>query len=102
MRWFFKRNKITGIMQETSVPVEFLSYPKHEIPRLGEEYIKLLETQKTDDMCKCDWLIHPDDTDKPKGKRRKIRQGEHPHCPIHTKSGFLLGFLEWASKQDGS
>lgn len=97
--WFFSRNR-AGTMQETDIPVEFVSLPKRELPQLAERYVKMLETQRTDDLCECEWIIHPDDTDKPKGKRRRIRGATSFECQIHTKEGFALGFVRWAMTQN--
>lgn len=58
-------------------------------------YVRAIEIGISDELCKCDWIIHPDDLDKPKGKRRKRRSTPHFDCPVHTREGFLFGFLEW-------
>lgn len=41
------------------------SLPKAEIPKLVKEYIKALELGNTEEWCKCEWLMHPDDVDIP-------------------------------------
>jgi len=92
------------------------------VPALVSEWISLIETETTERMCKCKWSIHPDDVNVSEGccricandrddhegpnaadhdhefkGRRKMRdQIEHPECPVHSKSGLILGFLEWA------
>lgn len=59
------------------------------------QYVKDIETQNTNKWCSCQWIIHPDDIDKPQNQRR-IRHGEPDlNCAIHTKEGFLLGFFTW-------
>jgi len=97
---------------------------KPSVVHLVDEWISLIETETTDRMCKCEWTIHPEDVDVPENGcrvcnapqgsqmhdvmmspeefhpfqgRRKMRSGsEHPECPVHSKSGLILGFLEWA------
>lgn len=73
----------------------FISIPEADIPELVGRYVSTMETQRTDDWCRCEWTIHPDDRDLPKGKRRKIRSDTAPDCPVHTKEGFLRYFFEW-------
>lgn len=82
-------------------PIEFidegtvLGLPMDELHTLIGKYVHMIETETTNKLCKCEWIVHPDDTDKPKGKR-KIRRGEAAlNCPVHTKEGFLLGFFDF-------
>jgi hypothetical protein len=88
------------ILPIDAVPNEFISIPEKELPELVERYVRAMETQRTDDWCRCEWTIHPDDTELPKGKRRKIRSDTHPECPVHTKEGFLRYFFEWVFTND--
>lgn len=61
---------------------------------LIQGYLEWLEAASTIEACTCEWLIHPDDLSKPKGKQRLIRTAEdHPLCPIHTRAGFLFYFI---------
>ena len=83
-----------------TVPCEYISLPALDIPGLVVEYIAAMETQETDDWCRCEWIIHPDDVDLPKGKRRKRRGDEAWDCPVHTKEGFLIYFFEWVFARD--
>jgi len=78
-----------------TVPCEYISIPALDIPRLAEQYAQAMESEKTDDWCRCEWIIHPDDVDKPKGSRRKRRGDQAPDCPVHTKEGMLIYFFEW-------
>lgn len=65
-------------------------------------YVKSLETEETTKHCKCEWIVHPDDIRKPEGQARRIRKGEATlDCPVHTKEGFLLGFLNHMLNQAG-
>lgn len=34
---------------------------KLAIPELAEEYVSNMETERTNDWCKCEWLVHPED-----------------------------------------
>jgi hypothetical protein len=52
-------------------------------------YIAMLETGTTRDHCLCQW------SEVFKGKFR--RGDAHEDCPIHTKEGFLLGFLKFTT-----
>jgi hypothetical protein len=36
---------------------------KDQIPDLVSEYVMRIETERTNDWCKCEWLVHPDDED---------------------------------------
>lgn len=48
-------------------------------------YIATLETGSTRDHCKCIW------TEVEPGKW--LKGDQHEDCPVHTREGFLLGFL---------
>lgn len=74
----------------------FLSLPVRDVPFLAEKYLNMVETERTNRMCRCEWIIHPDDLDKPEGKRRIARGAQAANCPVHTKLGFLLYFFDWA------
>jgi len=65
------------------------------LPDLVAEYVRLIEAERTNRICKCEWIVHPDDENKPEGQRR-VRKGEAAlDCPVHTKEGFLIGFFRW-------
>lgn len=112
-----------------NVPTVEMTFPKPELPKLVEEYVALVEIQRTNVMCKCPWDVHPDDIDVPEGccivchykkdahekweegteefahvfqGRRMKRKDDHPECPVHTKEGFILGFFEWAIETKGT
>lgn len=72
---------------------EWFSIPIRGLPGLVDKYIDFIMTGPTDVVCQCEWVIHPDDVDKPKGQRRRKRGQEHPKCMQHTKLGFLMGFF---------
>jgi len=67
-----------------------------DLSTVGEQitaYIASIEKERTNKICKCEWIVHPDDTDKPEGERR-MRRGEATlDCPVHTKEGFIIGFI---------
>ena len=110
---------------------EYLSIPKADIPLLTNLYINELETGESSEWCKCEWQIHPDDVDIPDGHcrncgdkkgthdpegpcmrgdceckefkgRRQRRKDDHPQCPAHTKEGLVLGFFEWAFRDQST
>lgn len=41
----------------------FLSIPEGDIARLVEDYVRVIETEVTEVICKCEWETHPDDMD---------------------------------------
>lgn len=71
------------------------------VPDNMAEYVQLIENETTNKICKCEWLVHPDDEGKPEGQRRMRRGEQSLECPVHTKEGFLLGFLNWLLTQAG-
>lgn len=96
-------------------PTDYISLPLKDIPELVTRYVMAVETQETDEWCRCEWIIHPDDLlivdyrcrecnrsrddaihlDHQFRGKRKRRGDQHPECPVHTKEGFLLYFFEW-------
>lgn len=111
MRFFSKKKAQTfvGITPET-------------LPHLVNTYVAQLETEESAKWCKCLWRVHPDDQGiKPGHCRgcgesrkdkihqpmndqshpfygvRKVRVDDHPLCPVHTKEGLIVGFVEWLS-----
>lgn len=65
------------------------------IPEKVAEYVRLIEMENTNRICKCEWIAHPADEGKEEGQRR-VRRGEPAiDCPVHTKEGFLIGFFRW-------
>lgn len=66
------------------------------IPQLVIDYVAWLEETETKYTCTCSWTVHPDDVNKPEGKRRIHRGEPDLNCKVHTREGFLLGFLEYA------
>ena len=106
MREWFRRNKrsVPAAKQSSLLEAEGYDYLE-DVSILGGwkptltlaigQYITAIETGKSDDLCQCQWIIHPDDVDLPKGKRRKARGTVSFLCPVHTREGFLVGFLDW-------
>jgi hypothetical protein len=124
LQLFRKKKTSKTISVATGVDVEILSLPKFQIPSLVNQYIAAMETEVSDEWCKCPWIIHPDDQEVKKGtcricgerKDRKVhdvdpeglrlgvhkftgkrmrRGDEHPECPVHTREGMVLYFFEW-------
>jgi len=95
LREMAKKGRVLEPKLATALPCAYISLPALDIPKLAEEYIAAMEVQRTDDWCRCEWIIHPDDVDLPKGKRRKRRGEQADDCPVHTKEGFLIYFFEW-------
>lgn len=95
LREIAKQGRVLPPIITNAVPCEYISIPALDIPKLAVQYIEAIETQRTDDWCRCEWIIHPDDVNLPKGKRRKRRGDQADDCPVHTKEGFLIYFFEW-------
>ncbi len=70
-----------------------------DLEAAANEFVHLLETEPTSrKWCQCEWIIHPDDVNKPEGNRR-LRRGEPSLiCTTHTKEGFLISFVKWLAK----
>lgn len=112
--WFHQQKYNTG------GPVtarEFIGIPVATLLRDVTEFVGKLETEESAKWCKCLWRIHPDDQWVPeRGCRicgdkhkhhteghqfrgvRKVQIDNHPNCPVHTKEGLIIGFIEWAEK----
>lgn len=101
-------------------------FRKAALPNLAYRFAQHIESAPSDQTCICGWMIHPDDSDIQPGccricglqesshtaedpevysadvgphefkGRRKMLKEHNEMCPVHTKMGFLLGFIEWA------
>ena len=110
---------------------KYLSLPLVDMPELATAYVQAMETAKTDEWCRCEWLIHPDDEKVNRGRCRqcgekqdtevhhglpedietgmshryqgiRMRKGDQAwDCPVHTREGFLLYFFEWVKTHNG-
>ena len=99
-----------------AVPCAYISIPALDIPKLADEYIAAMETQETNDWCRCEWIIHPDDVritanhcrecnhtkgdsvhdDEHAFRGKRMRRGDQaPDCPVHTREGLVIYFFEW-------
>ncbi len=106
MRFFRKKQQTT-----------FFGHNPENIPHLVNTYVAKLETEESAEWCKCLWRIHPDDVKIRVGHCRicneakkhpihanhnfagirRVRVDNHPLCPVHTKEGLIVGFVEWLS-----
>lgn len=99
LQWSVSRARILEPLNGT-LPTAYLALPQRDMVSLATAYVAAMEIQNTKKWCRCEWIIHPGDTLLPEGNRR-VRMGEPaPDCPIHTKEGFLLYFLEWVFTHD--
>lgn len=57
-------------------------------------YVRSIERGNTEDSCWCPWT--PLEV---QGKMGRLRAGEHPQCPVHTKEGFLFGFIDYVRER---
>ncbi len=86
--------KKEGVLGTWRPADKFLSLPIDELPFMAQAYINMVETERTNRLCRCEWIIHPDDVGKAEGTRRVHKGAEAPNCPVHTKLGFLLYFFD--------
>lgn len=102
MQWWTRRRQ-APTSEEASIlsaaGFDFLESVGEELPttlrlHIGQ-YVRAIETETTEKWCRCEWIIHPDDVNKRKGTRRKRRGDTHFDCPVHTREGFIMGFLIW-------
>lgn len=106
-------------------PANYLAVPLLDMPTLAAQYISAMESGESRDWCRCTWAVHPEDEhldtnqcrrceryikDKAHGglpedfdtgeshrfQGRRLRKIEAaPDCPVHTREGLLLYFLQW-------
>lgn len=62
---------------------------RDRLKALIEDYVSGLETELTEAQCRCEWL----EMDTAFGKR-KVRQSVNLECPVHTREGLILAFVE--------
>jgi hypothetical protein len=99
---------------------EFIAIPVHELEFYANKYIAAMETEESENWCKCLWAVHPDDQDIKKGSCRECKQpknshmhddrgdtyhpfkgirkrrvDDHPYCPVHSREGMVTFFFEW-------
>lgn len=67
---------------------------REALKKLIEAYTGSLETDLTQDNCLCDWVEV--DTERGKKMVNSTRMGGavNMECPVHTREGFLLAFIE--------
>jgi hypothetical protein len=75
--------------------MEWVSIPKNVLPELVKAYVMRVETDPTEERCKCPWQ----EVDTPKGKR-KVKLADHPDCSVHTKEGFINGFFAFVFDEE--
>lgn len=71
---------------------EYYSLPVEQLPELVIEYVAAMEIQRTNEWCKCQWLIHPEDVDL---DIHNCRTCHHPRA-LHTE----MEGMEGCTKQD--
>lgn len=119
-----KQGRVLPPSAQVTEPCSYISIPALDIPGLADAYIAAMETQNTNDWCRCEWIIHPDDVNVSANHCRECGEkkehdvhfsqyGEHdfmrhyfrgkrmrrgdqaPDCPVHTKEGLIIYFFEW-------
>lgn len=97
---YLENKKVEPTEETTSFGAEFYSIPVEGLPQMVGDYVLMISKERTLRLCKCEWIIHPDDVDKPEGTRRRRRGEPTLDCPIHSKEGFLMGFFTWMFKAE--
>lgn len=113
---WLKQRKPTHVDIARTPMGEHIVIPLTDMPKLAEKYVTAMETEESANWCRCEWIIHPDDVKVKAGYCRicgakqadEVHEYEHdyrgkrmrrmddaPDCPVHTKEGFLLYFLQW-------
>lgn len=69
---------------------EWISIPSKHLDRMITAYVARVETDPTEERCRCPW-----DEVYAKHGTRKVRRNDHPNCSIHSKEGFIKGFFEY-------
>lgn len=67
---------------------------REKLKKIISAYTSSLETELTDQNCLCEWVEI--DTERGKRKVNSTRMGGSVNleCPVHTREGFLLAFIE--------
>jgi hypothetical protein len=82
MRWFGNKGQavynadLGHVIRElspmkASSASEFISLPSADIKTLAEKYVAAMMTEASEDWCRCEWVIHPDDVGKKLGTCRE-------------------------------
>lgn len=82
---------LTSVTQWTT----YLGLPRKQMPKLALEYVDTLSKATTDQLCTCSWS-----ETEIRGKMQLKRVDEDLMCPQHSRVGFLLGFFEWAFRNE--
>lgn len=62
---------------------------KHALLETVTVYVAALETSLSDGTCLCEWQIVKVDT-----RTLKRKMDTHPFCPVHTREGLIIHFLQ--------
>lgn len=115
-----------NVIDFTPLPIPFTL---EQVPALAKAYSAAIEVEKTNDWCRCKWIIHPDDTAVARNRCRecgekptdeihqgldilggcghrfrgaRMRKGDQAwDCPVHTKEGFIIYFFQWVIDNAG-
>ncbi len=123
--------EVDQIIADGNKDYKYMSIPLSDVPELATIYVQAMETEESEKWCRCEWLIHPDDTETKRGNCRECNQPKkaivhsglpediefsnaHPFkgvrmrrgeqdmtCPVHTREGFLIYFFEWIKQNAG-
>lgn len=78
---------------------QYISLPVKDIVTLVNDYVAAMERQETDKWCRCEWFIHPDDTEVPDNACREcgVPQGDSVHGIPGTPQ--VVDFRCWVCKR---
>lgn len=76
---------------------DYLSVPKVDIPEWAKRYVDYLDTSVTQEVCKCEWVAHPEDL---AIRPLCCRECKHPR-EKHGVSGFCSDVIKWDDAIDG-
>lgn len=71
--------KVSIPIDKTTADSTVLAIIKRDIPEWAERYVDWLDTATTDEVCKCEWIIHPDDLNLPALHCRDCRHMREQH-----------------------
>lgn len=67
---------------------------RNELKSIIEAYTSSLETELTQDNCLCEWVEIGTTYGKKMVNSTRMGGSVNMECPVHTREGFLLAFIE--------
>jgi len=109
--------------------IQYAAINTKDLAVWADRYLSAMETEESKNWCRCEWIVHPDDTRVKPGtcrecggppsaivhhglpedfeqrlahhyKGKRMRRGDQASdCPVHTREGFLIYFFTWVFEQ---